>query len=258
MNYNLNKIEIINFNEIDETNIQNYYRYNNVDFYYKKNNISDKLIVSFHGAIRGNNIRQPLPVFRSFNMKKYNLLSISDALLELYENLDLGWFLYSKQSTIGNTYIEIIKFFLTKYSNVIFSGSSGGGFPSLLYSSYFYKKALIYNSQFYLDKYYDKLKKIIDTLEIEISDFEQTNCEEIIKKYNLPFCAIIYCNINDTHHYEYHFMQFRKFIFDNNLDSNFKFIEFVGNEPEHQKSHHHILLPNTTTDNICIDELFEL
>ena len=252
MNYNLNKIIL---NELNNTVIfdnKNYYNYKEVDFYFKKYDDTNKLVVSFHAADPGQSLK---PIFRGFNWN-YNILCISDKLLELYPELNLTWYLSPIKSNIMDTYIEIIGLFNSKYENIIFTGSSGGGFPSLLFSCYFYKKALIFNSQIYLENYYSLLDKIINTLNVNKNELTITNIEEIITKYGKPYVAFIYCNSNDKHHYEKHYLPFNKFINDNNLNINFKLIEFKGAEPVHPQTDHHILLPTEKTIDKSIEELF--
>ena len=257
MNYGLNLLVINNLNDIDENNVKNYYRYNEIDFYYKKYDNSDRLIVSFHGAIPGIVIQQ-LPVFRSYNWK-YNVLCISDKLLELYPDLHLAWYLSPKSSNIHNTYVEIIQRFLQIYTNVIFHGCSGGGFPSFLYSSLFHKKMFVQNSQFYLEKYSLHFTKMLQILKLNIlSDFNELTGEQIITNYGCPSKAIIYCNKNDKIHYESHFLPLYNFIIDNNLNTNntFVFFSFIGDEPVTPKTHHHVQLPNTKSIHEIINELF--
>jgi hypothetical protein len=256
MNYSLNQLVINNLDDIDVNNVKNYYRYNEIDFYYKKHDNSDRLLVSFHGANTGT-ITLPLPIFRCYNWK-YNMLCISDKLLELHTDLRLTWYLSPKKSNIHNTYIEIIKRFLKMYTNVIFYGSSGGGFPSTLYSSIFHKKMFIQNSQIYLEKYGVYFKKMLEIFKLDVCDFNEVNGEQIINNYGCPSKSIIYCNVNDKHHYECHFLPFLKFINDNNLNINntFVFVDFIGEDVVLPKTHHNIQLPNTKTVNEIINELF--
>ena len=193
MNYNLNKVILSKLGDVKEFDNKKYYRYNEIDFYFKGHDESDKLLVSFHAANAGNaqNIKAPLPIFRGFNWE-YNVLCISDKLIELYPELSLGWYLSPLESNIMDTYVEIIGLFLDTYKNVVFTGTSGGGFPSLLFSSYFKKKALIQNSQIYLENYYSKLNDILHALSIKQTDLSITNGEDIVVKYGNPFMVFIY------------------------------------------------------------------
>jgi len=92
MNYHLQECRINTLNEIgDESDNSKYYRYNEIDFYYKKHDTSDRLLVSFHAA-NANTNKAPLPIFRGYNWK-YNMLCISDKLLELSDDINLAWYL---------------------------------------------------------------------------------------------------------------------------------------------------------------------
>jgi hypothetical protein len=252
--YNFTKVELQTLEEIDENNSKIYYRYNEIDFYYKKHDNSDRLVVCFHGAVRS---QENLPVFRGYNWP-YNVLCISDKLLELYPTLGLAWYLSPKDPNIKKVYIDIIQNFLPKYQNVIFNGSSAGGFPALLFSSYFHKKCIIQNAQIYLKNFYSALSKILNLLELKSNEME-TNGEEIIETYGVPSRAVIMCNKKDSHHYEKHYLPFYEYINKNNLDSYFQFFDFIGCEPVPPHTHHHINLPSTMKNiRECLDELFNV
>jgi hypothetical protein len=248
--YNFNKVVLQTLKEMDENNSKIYYRYHEIDFYYKKHDDNDRLVVSFHGAKN----TEPLPLFRGYNWP-YNVLCISDKLLELNPNIRLAWHLSPKDTNIKEVYTEIIQNFLTKYDNVIFYGSSGGGFPALLFSSYFHKKCIIQNAQIYLEKFL-YLKYTILNIN-PTSEFNETNGEEIIEKYGVPSMAVIMCNINDTHHYEQHYLPFFEYINKNNLGSYFQGLDFIGHEPVPPQNHHHVNIPSTMKNILeCLDSVF--
>jgi len=250
--YGFTKCDINKLNDVNENNTDKYYRYNDIDFYYKKYDNSDKLIIAFHGG-KSCSSKTPIPIFRGYNWG-FNMLCISDKLLDLYPKLRLSWFLSPTNLSLKNLYIEIIQFFISKYTNVIFTGCSGGGFPALFFSSYFNKKSLIQNSQLYLGNYNNVLNDIINVLNIELGDLGETSCEEIVNKYGSPLHAYIYCHTLDTGHYENHFIPFKKFINDNNLNSNFTFVDFTVNSEKHP---HYIEIPMNTTFCQVVQQIFE-
>jgi hypothetical protein len=254
MNYGFVKCDIKNLTEVDDTNVKTYYNYNGVDFYYRKNNDDDRLLVNFHGSI---NIKHniPLPVFRCHNWK-YNVLCIADKLLQTHKTLLLGWYCTENTTNDDTSYKDIIKYFISNHNNVIFYGSSGGGMPSLLYAAYFHKKAYITNAQLYLDKYsfYPDLMATIDVNNLT----EPIHADKIIAKHGLPSMMYIYVNEHDIHHYMKHFIPFMKYINDNKLNTNFKFIAFKGAEPPAEKSHHHVNLPINIKVEQIINELFDV
>lgn len=52
MPYDLKKVEISDLKDIMKyLNNIIYYRYDEIDFYYRKNNNSNRLVITFHGAI---------------------------------------------------------------------------------------------------------------------------------------------------------------------------------------------------------------
>lgn len=241
--YNLHKQEIATLDEVDMYNTQKYYRYKTVDFLYKRNDTTDRLVIAFHGSIcKMNGSRQQTPIFRLYNYK-YNLLCISDKMLELYPQLNIAWYTSDKSSGIFDTYVEIIQAHLEKFSNVIFYGASAGGFPALLFSAYFKNKVLIVNSQLYIKKWQNVFKNIIDA--VNKSEFEMTDCdcEKIIEKYGPPCIAYIFCNRNDVSNYKYHYIPFQKFIQRKKLEHNFNFIDFIGRDPIPPETHHGIQYP---------------
>jgi hypothetical protein len=250
--YNILCKEINSLDEVSGTE-KVYYKYKSIHFLYKLNGDSNNLLVSFHGSVPTNT---PTPVFKGYKItnKMYNILAISDKLIEYDKSkkLTLSWYLTPNNFDYNQVYIEIISFFNDKYENMLFTGSSGGGFPSLFYASYFKKYALISNSQLYLPKYclFKNLYQILDG-NIYLSE---CNIEKIIDKYGPPKLAYIYVNKNDGHHYHHHFLPFKKFIFNNKLTDQYKLINFIGSTPPENKTHHNILYPRT--ENEIVVEIF--
>jgi len=264
------KIACESIRDLNEVNDKGtvYYNYKNIHFHYKRNNPSKNLVIAFNGAItlpHDPNILRTTPVFRNYYNNKHNVLNISDKLLEDFseQKVIMGWFMCPDNTNYFEVYTEIIRFFIEQYEYVIFQGSSAGGFPSILFASYFtqyYSKikntnlkitALTLNSQLYLDKYF-YFKTFIEKTGITL-DKENYNIEDIITKYGSPMHSYIYVNENDGNHYDKHFTPFKQFITNNGLQDKYKLIPFVGAEPIPPKIHHTIFTPPDQTENDIIN-----
>jgi len=253
MNYNLIKTDIEVLSEVDLNNTTKYYRFKETDFYFKNYDNTDRLVVSFHGSRQGSKgIYAPLPIFRGFDWK-FNMLCISDKLLNIVDtNLSyIGWFLSTNGSGFHETYVDIISFFLDKFQNIVFTGTSGGGFPSLLYSSYFKKKGLTSNAQLYLNKGWPN--NFINNMEKYLNkQFEIKTCEDIIKNFGCPVKFACYANENDIFSYCGNFIPFKEYLIKNNYISHFEMRNFIGKE---SSCPHGIYLPDGPSYNNEIEKL---
>lgn len=241
------------FKKININTISNYkyqlddihYTYKNYDFLYKNRN-KKKLVVFFHGAFTDK--MKERVVFRGYNYKYDNsdILSISDINLKLNnKNVLLTWYLSTPNRDNISIYSEIIKSVIkNKYDKVIFTGSSGGGYPSLLFSSIFNGYCLISNSQIYLEKYV-----YFDTM-LLLMELSKDNLNYDIEKFILqngpPKMLYLYNNIYDINHYKNHAIPFNNFML-NNYPKNIKTIFFEGIDPPIGKSSHHVQYPNENT-----------
>jgi len=244
MNYNLIKTDIEVLSEVDLNNITKYYRFKETDFYFKKYDNTDRLVVSFHGSREtAKGIYAPLPIFRGFDWK-FNMLCISDKLLNIVDvNVShIGWFLSPSGSGFHETYVDIISFFLDKFQNIVFTGTSAGGFPSLLYSSYFKKKGITSNAQLYLNKGWPNT--FINNMEKSLNkQFEIKTCEDIIKNFGCPRKFICYSNEDDNLSYTVHFIPFKEYLTTNNYITHFGMRNFKGKESSYP---HGINVPDGT------------
>ena len=232
-------------------------KYKGINYLLKKdfdiNN--DNLLVCFHGSIVNNKkwgkSFTPLPVFRGYDYEINNcdLLSISDGLLEKYysDNLELSWFLNTTKTNYLPIYIEIIQILINtyKYKNVYFFGTSGGGYISILLSSYFKENCIISNSQIYLNKHnqYTHFKEIMN----KYNDSYNIDIEQYIKEHGPPKHIYNYCNkldycIECGFTYDNHHKPFSEFIvnkFTNKIITS-KFFEYKDGI----KKPHSIQFPN--------------
>jgi hypothetical protein len=135
-------------------NTNNFYNYNGLNFLSKLKSHNKNIIIIFHGAVPGNGINRV--VFRGFNYNIDNtdIICISDYLLNKYDGYLVNWTLSTEKYNTDHIYKELFTHLinLKNYKNVIFTGTSAGGFPSLKFACIFNCVALIANSQIYLDE----------------------------------------------------------------------------------------------------------
>jgi hypothetical protein len=151
---------------------------------------------------------------------------------------------------------------MKKYKNVIFTGSSGGGYPSLYFSSYFNKIALISNSQIYLEEYYNFLnilkKKLIENNDELLYDHKNIE-KQIINNY--PLMIYLYNNIKDDDLINIpnaYYIPFLKFIKDNNLNNILELKLFEGIiEYNSKKTQHSIIFPDNKLHISIIEEIIK-
>lgn len=259
MIYRLNKIN--NLNDIVDNTNQGY-NYKTIDFYYNNRN-SDYLIVYLHGAIwidekTNKPIDKPIFYHWDYNYVNCDTLCLSDKLLDDYhdKNLLLSWYLSTPTHNYFDIYCEIIKHILNnKYKKVLFTGGSGGGYPALIFSSYFNSNCLIFNSQIYLNKY-GYFKNMLDILNIKEIDID---IEKFINKHGPPNKVLLVTNTRDDHHYNNHSLYFESFMmekYSNNIITRY----FKGIDPPNCKngSHHRINIPeNTDYHKLIAEALFQ-
>lgn len=269
--YNENKI-----NSLTKINIKNYgksvyYNYKNINFLLKLKLNSKKLVVVFHGALTDKGVHRV--VFRGFdfNFKETDIICISDGLISIYENFKIGWFLSTQKHNFKKIYLEIFKFFIynknKNYKKVMFTGTSGGGYPSLYFASIFNKIALIGNSQLYLEDYslfkrwrVKRKDGICGLLDLTDKDndkliYQNKNIEHHLKKHK-PQKIILYNNILDLT-YKVHTKPFINFINKNNLKNILELNLFKGGIPKKNKTQHHISFPNDIKHSTIINKYLQ-
>ena len=131
--------------------------YNNIDFecffHYKQSPI---LFVFLSGAITAKNVS--VPYFARWSWYKFvngSMLNIADPMYRLYEKLQLGWYYGNDeiniQQVLAELVLEVAKKIGVEQSNIVFVGSSGGGYASIACSSYIEKaKSIAINPQMVL------------------------------------------------------------------------------------------------------------
>jgi len=220
--YTLNKI--ITLNDISG-NGSFWYEYKGLGFLSSLKVTNENLVVTFHGCLKTNERN----IFRGYNyvIEKTDVICVSNMLTNIYPDLRISWYLSSKNYDVHGLCIQLFQYLLDnkKYKNVIFTGSSGGAYPSMRYASIFNKTAIISNPQIYLEtECYNRFQKAQIILEEKGDNllYKEEEIEHIIKN-NKPKKIILYYNTLDVD-------QCSKFVnFMNKGHSDiFEFIPFKG------------------------------
>ena len=230
------KQQIINeLNNIDN-NTNNFYNYKGLNFLSKLNSKNKNILISFHGATPGFGTERIF--FRGYNWEITNtdIICICDYLVNIYNEVQINWTLSTKKFESNDIYIDFFKYIFQKkkYKNIVFTGTSAGGFPSIKFSCIFNAIAIISNPQLYIEKYsfYKKGRikygdgkyGLLDVMEIynEEKKYNNKDVEKYILK-NKPKFVIIYQNIDDINHYNDHFLPFKDFVSSHELQEIFDF-----------------------------------
>ena len=227
--YGYKQQRINDLHNIDK-NSNNFYNYKDLNFLSKLNLDNENIVIIFHGSIPEKNIGDFDVIFRgyNYNIKNTDIICISDYLLSKYKaNYSVNWSLSTKKHPDTDLlYKELFEYLISikKYKNVIFTGTSAGGLPSLKFGSFFNYIAIIANSQLYIENYFDNIGLKAIQKYIDIDD-EVIYDNKMIKKIILqshPKQIIYYQNINDIgpkpHNSYADFLQFKSFIKINKLD----------------------------------------
>lgn len=211
------------------------YQLDNVFYLFKNNNNNNNIIISFHGALFGDITG---PIFRNYekNILNYDILSLSDKILENYDKdrLLLSWYLDTKKYKYNNIYYNIISNILKlkKYEKIYFFGTSGGGYSAIKYSCFFNAISIVSNSQIYLNKYF-YFRKAVDILMKNNDEFIYGNSESIesITTIYKPKKIILFTNKLDTHHYNNHSLPFIEYCNNNKISNDVYFFEKESEKP---------------------------
>lgn len=254
--YKQNLIDNVNFINLDSDNFYNYKGLNFLSKLSIKNNI---LVINFHGAVRG--FGKERIIFRGFNysIENTDIVCISDFLMNKYDDYQVNWCLSSAKHNAEIIYKELFNFLIKSkpYKEVIFTGSSAGGYPSLYFASYYNKIAIFSNPQLYLEKYgyaqkdsnsrwgfYKLAKMLADNGDAII--YEPKTIENHLMKYK-PKKIIIYNNKLDTHTYKEHVLPFVNFLEEKKLNGLLELNIFEGPIPPEGKTNHEINFPTGQT-----------
>ncbi len=251
-----NKINNLSQIELFETK-NSFYSIDEVNFLCKLQKNTKNLAVIFHGASMPTG--KDRIVFRGYEfiMDDSDILAISDNMLNIYKDQQFFWFQNTLKHKFHKKYKKIIEYFVnsSKYTNIVFTGTSAGAYPSVYYASLFHKISLISNPQLYLEKY-NGFKKVASFIKNQGDDFEykDKNIEKTIEK-TYPQKIVLYCNKKDDT-YEVHVKPFVEFIKKNKLDNTLDLRVFVPEVIPDGKNHHQILFPNGLNHNTILNNFF--
>jgi|GEM_PF-1579960 len=217
-----------------------------IHFLYKPAHPSKGLLVVFHGAryMKGNNLIPPLPIFRLYDYQAdgISVLSIGDPVLQKYDStkLELSWFLDTCKCNSTKHIVNMISHInkLEESNNILFFGSSSGGFPAAKYACIFKQKALFSNSQLYLEKYHywQKLNEILKANNDRIVG--DTNIVEVIEHCGMPMKIGIYSNMLDVDHHKNHAEPLVEYLHNSGYSNIVEYCAFKCEAPENGSVHH--------------------
>lgn len=254
--YGYEQQTINELNNIDN-NTNNFYNYKGLHFLSKLSCKNKNLVICFHGSIPYHKKGEFNAVFRGVNyiINNTDIICISDYYLHKYkDNFTVSWSLSTKKhSNLDLLYKKLFEYIINKkkYKNVIFTGTSAGGFPSLKFGSFFNSTVIISNSQLYIENYdnnsgLQNIKNFIDNDDEII--YENKMIEKIILQ-SKPKQIIYYQNKQDIgpipHNSYGDCIQFKNFLESNNLKNICKFLIFSSDNQVSKNIHpHNIQFPH--------------
>lgn len=211
----------VDYNELDKSVLHDRFAINYKDYKFDclmtpplNNSISKSIFVIFSGYRDPNN--DIPPIFKRWSYYKFidsYVLNISDPMFYKYKDLPLGWYYGTRTDSCLEYLSDIVKriqkILEIDDNRVIFFGSSGGGYVSLMMSLYFKNSLHIaINPQIQINKFHGKgaFEKITG-INLDEKDFFQRNetidiinqkCQNRLNKF------FILQNIQDQHDCTYH------------------------------------------------------
>lgn len=195
-NYNIPFVQLDNLEDIKYGKY--HYNYKTVDFMFNMKENAKKTLIVFHASIDHS---EKMPIFYKYNFENgnFNVLSISDKLLESARKLRCMVFLGTDEIPYDEYYIEIIKYclILAKTQKNIFFGSSSGSFPALYYGTLFNGVILFTNGYIKIEnlKYEIYKKKLKQDLNLTVK--KNIDLIEHVLNNN-PLHIYLYYNKNDN------------------------------------------------------------
>ena len=128
------------------------------------------------------------PFFTRWKWYKHfdeSTVAFADPMLFLGDEMKLGWFIGEKDHWYLKTVSEIIRKLAKnrkiRKDNILFYGSSGGGFASVCLATLIKdSKLLVNNAQFFVMNYYPRLVNL--ALDATVASFEGLTRDEVIEK----------------------------------------------------------------------------
>lgn len=241
--YGFTRIDLSSFKDTDKS-ADGYYFCRGVYYLFKPcKGVSKRLVVNFNGAY-SNNITNRV-VFRGYNYKFQNadILCICDSQMLAHPSLRLAWYLDTKDYKFSHLYLELIKELRESfgpYSEIILTGSSGGGIPSLRYAALLEETAIIANSQLYPEKYF-----YYNTFVRELGgDMPEPFSIDTLLARCFPRRIIVYQNKRDSHHFLNHYSPFVRSIKELGMFSRLELHPFSPSAEGRADNHHAVAYPN--------------
>ena len=190
----------VNVNDLEHDLVKGdfHYKYKKCDFLYKNNN-NKYLLITFHASV---NINLELPIFRcyDFNEKNIDVLCISDMLMN-YRRYNKSKVMFDSCFYLNcndehSIYKEIVSSIIHKYKKTVFFGTSSGGLPALIFSSYFNSIALLGNSPIYINDWWN-IKNTKSVLNKQNKKLEILDIEQYLLENGPPKLLILFTNVKD-------------------------------------------------------------
>jgi hypothetical protein len=185
----------------------------------------------------------------------------------IFENYGIGYYLSTSKYNQISIYQEILDYYIknNNYKNIIFTGTSAGGYPAVMFASYYNSIAIISNSYLYCEydtffKNRDDKKGLLDYCnnnnDIIIYNEKQIEFDIIKSK---PKKIIVYQNKLDKNTM-FHYNKFHEFIKSKNIMDICEFHLFELDAIPIQKNNKHgvhgVQFPNYNyLDNIIMKHL---
>lgn len=172
------------------------------------------LYVGLSGAHKAGRYSPEFPRWTYAAILQGSYLGIDDPMLYKHDDLFLGWYYGTKSCSYINLCMQLVKSVCKKldirYENVIFFGSSGGGYAAI-YAATLLKNSLSIsiNPQLILSRC---SKTAVQTFKnktgIELEDPDPLNRNSLVQhlKENSSSTHVIICNAQDIPHFENHFL----------------------------------------------------
>lgn len=188
---------------------------------------SNKIVIVFHGA-KDQSVISP-PYFERWSWMDVfncNLLNISDPTLQISKSLKLGWYLGNREEyaleVIISVVLKIANNLGIKNNNIIFWGSSGGGFTSLMAAAKVNgSTGVAFNPQIDTSKYYSGHVKESLLASYGVSSIKQLDpshwsklsfIKQFYNKGSKDSQFIVCQNEADNFHLEKHYTELFNFI----------------------------------------------
>lgn len=202
------------------------------DFLIKTGELKNTFVV-FNSAVPDKEFVKT-PIFTSRKLLsdlKSHKIHVSDPFIDLSDGFRCFWYLSSKKIDVQNIIKNILShlFFLMDAERVVFWGSSGGGYPALLYSYEFENSIALVNAPTTTIKKHHKADFILESMNKALGEFYGDEISGFLdlKEIDRNNAAFILLNKNDRVFREKHVIPYVKHKKEISIDG---FNDFVSDE----------------------------